>query len=417
MTRVLRFLVRNWPLKLAAVALATLLWAGLVLSQDITEFTGRVPVSVEPGTQPENAVLLTRLRDVELIRYIAPADVGRLGTDDFLATVDLSRIDTDGGPATVRVNVQTADPRVTIVEVRPAQLQVVLDPFVQREVPVRVDRGTIPGDLEIGPVVIDPPSVVVSGPASIVRQVDVVTANVAIDPTGLDVDREVEPVPVNAAGELLTRVDVSPRMVRVTIPVFADRRSRRLPVTPVIEGTPSPGFRIASIETDPVIVGVLGEADRIQQLSAVETEPVSVNGATSDVITTVPLSLPTGVTPADADRVRVTVRILPVTETRTYNAGLRLDGSRVGFRYTVEPDRVVVTLFGSVVDLDRLSAAPLVVGVSVAGLDPGIHEVAVAPVLPAGVTLVSLTPETVRVTVDGNAASTQDGPGASTPGP
>ena len=33
MTRYLRFLIHNWPLKLAAIVLATLLYGGLVLSQ------------------------------------------------------------------------------------------------------------------------------------------------------------------------------------------------------------------------------------------------------------------------------------------------------------------------------------------------------------------------------------------------
>jgi hypothetical protein len=67
--------------------------------------------------------------------------------------------------------------------------------------------------------------------------------------------------------------------------------------------------------------------------------------------------------------------------------------------YAVEPDRVLLTLFGSVVDLDRLGAAPIVVGVNVAGLDPGTHEVAVVPSLPAGVTLAAVSPETVTVRI------------------
>jgi YbbR domain-containing protein len=416
MKRAMRFLVRNWPLKLAAVVLASLLWAGLVLSQDASEFIGRIPIT--PRNQPDNAVLLSGLRDVERIRYIAPADVGRLGADDFIATVDLSDVDPAGGPVTVRVDVQTADPRVTIVEVRPQQIQVVLDPFVRREVPVRVERGTIPGELEIGPVIIDPPVVTVSGPASVVRQVDSVVATVAIDPTGLDVDREVEPIPVDAAGEMLSPVDVNPRVVRVTIPVFADRRSRRLPVTPIIDGVPATGFRIASVETDPLIVGVEGEGERLQLLTTLETEPVSVTGATRNVETVVDLALPTGITTIDVASVRVLVRIVPITETRSYNAGLRLDGAQAGLRYTVSPDRVVVTLFGSVVDLDRLSSEPLTVGLNIASLEPGVHEVTVAPILQAGVTLVSLSPQVVTVTVEETAASVEAGrPSLPTPGP
>ena len=42
--RGVRFVVHNWPLKLAAIALATLLYAGLVASQDSSTFPGPVTV-------------------------------------------------------------------------------------------------------------------------------------------------------------------------------------------------------------------------------------------------------------------------------------------------------------------------------------------------------------------------------------
>ena len=46
MTRVLSVLVHNWPLKLAAVGLATLLYGGLVLSQ--SSATLSVVIRVDP---------------------------------------------------------------------------------------------------------------------------------------------------------------------------------------------------------------------------------------------------------------------------------------------------------------------------------------------------------------------------------
>jgi hypothetical protein len=95
----------------------------------------------------------------------------------------------------------------------------------------------------------------------------------------------------------------------------------------------------------------------------------------------------------------VMVRITPVTETRTYSAGVRLDGAQPGLDYAVSPDRVLLTLFGSVVDLDRLSSVPLVVGLNVATLGPGTHEVPVVPSLPTGVSVAAQSPSTVAVTI------------------
>jgi hypothetical protein len=79
-------------------------------------------------------------------------------------------------------------------------------------------------------------------------------------------------------------------------------------------------------------------------------------------------------------------------------------------------EQVLLTLFGSVADLDQLSAGPLEVGVNVAGLGPGEHEVAVVPVIPSGVEVVTISPERVTVTVSEGAATAPATPATPTPG-
>ena len=79
-----------------------------------------------------------------------------------------------------------------------------------------------------------------------------VQANVVIEPNGLDVDREVELIPVDALGDRLTPVDVNPPTAQVTIAVFSDLESRPLPVTPVLGGTPAAGYEIVGIAVDPL---------------------------------------------------------------------------------------------------------------------------------------------------------------------
>ena len=126
---------------------------------------------------------------------------------------------------------------------------------------------------------------------------------------------------------------------------------------------------------------------------------MSVSGATRDVTVEVPLALPAGVVAVDADTVRVSVHIEAMTETRTYSAGIRLDGREPGLDYDVSHSQVLLILFGPVADLDRLVSAPIVVGVNVAGLAPGEHDVPVVPSLPSTLTLVEVSPDTVTVTI------------------
>ncbi len=122
-----------------------------------------------------------------------------------------------------------------------------------------------------------------------------------IDPGGLDFDTDVPLIPVDGVGNAVRPIDVTPASARVSIPVFTDRQSRSLPVAPVVTGTPAAGFEIAAIAVDPAVVTVEGDADQLAQLSKLDTQPVSVAGASSDIVATVALDLPTGVVPLSAD--------------------------------------------------------------------------------------------------------------------
>ena len=109
--------------------------------------------------------------------------------------------------------------------------------------------------------------------------------------------------------------------------------------------------------------------------------------------------LPDGVQAFGSGNVRVTVRLRPVTATRTFEAGLVLVGERPDRRYELSTDRVLVTISGSAAELDRLASTSLTLTVDVTGLDPGTKAVAVSANLTTGLTLLDVSPNPVEVTV------------------
>ena len=392
-----RTIVHNWPLKLAAIVLASLLYAGLVASQDSNTYPG--PITVLPVNQPAQTVITNQLKDVEQIQYIAPADLGRLRAEDFRATVDLANVKPDGNPVSLRVIVTAVDPRVTILDRPAAHHPGRPGPEGEqdrqgRRRPVGPPAGP-PGGRGHGHARRG------RGHRSICSVNLVVNARVTatIDGSGVDVDRDVAPVAVDAAGEVVTGVDLDPALVHVTIPVYTNLESRTLPVNPIVTGTPAAGFRIGSVDVEPLVVSVEGDQDQLQDLVAADTAPVPVSGATRDVTSQVAYALPTGVSVIGDQTATVTVHIVAVTETRTFVAGIRLDGRQPQLQYESSETRVLLTLFGSTADLDRLASSPLVIALNVAGLGPGAHDVPVVPSLPSAVTVAAISPETVTVTV------------------
>jgi YbbR domain-containing protein len=404
MTRYLRFVVHNWPLKLAAIGLATLLYGGLVLSQTTQDFTGNVPIQV--ANAAGDVIVLTQPGSVTRVRYVAPPDLGlRIDSTTFRATVDLAGVQATGDRRTFSVAVEAVDPRIQVLDFEPRAIVLTADRVASRTVPIRAVLGPAPSGLDIGEPTVEETTATVSGPASVVAKVTEAQARVVVDGSGIDVNQLVTLLPVDANGEALTPVDVDPVQVRVKVPVFTDRRSKTLPVTPNVIGTPAAGFEIASVTVDPAVVSVEGDANDLAALESADTQPISVSGASSEVTQTVSLALPDGVQALGGGTVQVTVTLRPRTGTRVFEAGLLLIGARPDLVYSLSTDHVLVTIGGSLADLDRLSGVSLTLTVDVTGLEPGTHAVPVSANLATGLTLVGASPNPVDVIVSSPASS------------
>ncbi|MDO8484578.1 MAG: CdaR family protein [Candidatus Limnocylindrales bacterium] len=402
MKRVIGRLVHNWPLKLAAVGLATLLYGGLVVSQSTRTLSDIViPIDVEGA--PSDGFLLTSIDPVTEIRYFAPSGTRPLSSD-FEATIDLSGILPGSGSHRVPVRVTSIDARITVVGVTPSTVTIDLDRLDHKTVDVVVDHGPTPAGLELGDQSVVPGRVEVSGPATVIERVMAARASVIIQPSGIDVDQDIDLVAIDELGDAVGQVDVQPRAAHVTIPVFSDRETRTLPVNPVVIGDPAAGFEIASVTVEPPVVLVEGDADQLAELVRVDSAQIPMTGVSSDLTVEVGLALPTGVLPVGDGRISVTITLRPVTATRTFSSGVRLIGAGRGLSYALDTDRILVTIGGSIADLDRLSGTALVVDLDVTGLQPGIDSVPVTLDLPTGATLVSASPSSVSVTITGPAA-------------
>ena len=380
------------------------------MSQSTQVYPGVIPVLVV--NQPDRTFILTRPEPVTQVRYFAPSGV-LVGTSTFSATVDLSGMTPAGAAVSVRIEVTSVDGRVRVLGYEPAFASIQLDSLISVVVPVKVEHGTVPDGLTLGDTKVDPPSVVITGPKSVVDQVVAARADVQIQPGGIDVDQDVKLVPVDALGNAVSPVDVTPATARVVIPVFSDRQTRTLPVNAILAGTPAAGFEIASVTVQPLAVAVAGDADQLTQLVRVDTAPVQLTGISSDLTTSVELALPTGIVPVGDSVVVVTIKLRPVTATRTFSAGIRLVGARSDLTYVVAVDHVLVTIGGSVAELDRLSGSSLVVDIDVTGRTSGSADLLATANLSAGTTLVAASPARVRVTVSGPIVSGSPGPAPS----
>ena len=404
--RFLHILVRNWPLRLGAIALAVVLYLGLVISQNARTWTG--PVPIDAIDQPAGTFLLGSLGDVTSVQYIAPIDVAAQVTSaSFVATADLTGVGTQpgGAPVSVPVRVVARDQRIQIVSWEPATVVARLDPVISQQVPVQVERGTVPAGLTAGQASVSPTTVTVRGASSLVSQVAAAEARVAIDPNGANVDANVDLVAVDGRGDVIAPVEIDPSTAHVTIAVGEQQVNRTVPIVPTVTGQLATGYAIRDVTVTPLTATVSGPATSVGSLDGVPTAPISVAGRSSDLVTSVALQPPKGVTVLGVSKVQVRVRLTVETGSRSFGAGVVLTGARPDRSYTLSEPDVLVTLGGTSSSLDVIDPATLFVTVNVSGLDSGTFTVPARFSAPAGTTLVAISPSSVQVTITAPAPS------------
>lgn len=400
MRRFAGILLGDWPLKLGAVALATVLYGGVVLSESTRAWPGQVPIAIL--NPPQDAAVLTVLEPVTAIQYRAPLDVAsQLTSGSFRASIDLARVEPQPGGSSLRLPVElvAVDGDVEVVAYSPRTVLVDIDPVTSREIPVTVDDGVIPEGIRVGAPVVEPRSVTLRGASSRVMSVRTATARVTVDASAINVDQEVDILPLDETGVLVPGVVAEPARTRVRIEVARQLAFATLPVVPRLTGEVAPGFELRSIDTVPLSVTVSGEEPQVTALAAVETEPIDVTGLTGDVEMEVRLAIAEELTVTGGDTVSVRLRIVPVDGTRTFEAGLILAGGQPDRQYLLSSPSVLVTLSGSVPILDALVAAGLTGTIDVTDLDAGSHEVGIVVDAPEDTELVAISPETVLVDI------------------
>ncbi|MZP29755.1 hypothetical protein GTO91_08560 [Heliobacterium undosum] len=302
---------RNWLYKLAALAIAILLWVYVNAEQQGVQ---TFPVQLEREGLEAGYVLDPEPPTVVELRVKGPkAIMANLSSRDFRARISLAGV--KPGPLTIGVTVD-APPNVQIISKSPAELSLNVDVLETRTLPLTWEfKGNMPAGYRVGDPTLRPAEVVVSGPRDRLRLIQRVGVQIPVGAKesftrSLPV-RIIEP----AVGDD-TRMQISPKSIEVTVPVIQEMTSKTVTVQPLVTGAPAAGYKVLSTRVEPASLSVTLPAEGFADLRALATSPVDINGARGDVVKDVNLALPAGVRPNNPalSVVRVIVSIGPVAE-------------------------------------------------------------------------------------------------------
>lgn len=391
---------RNSGLGVLALGLSAGFWLLISIEQNppkVDIFTSSIPV--EPVNVPRGLDVLGAVPSV-LVRISAPADGWeRLTAGSFRATADLTQA--SSGTYEAPVHVESRDWRVRVLDAIPSKVTVRLAELTRQTVQVKVNvLGAPPPGYSAGAPRANPERVTVLGPEPLVGQVDVAAADVSLSGVTVNISQSFKLKPRTARGYEIEGVTLEPSSVVVEIPVSQQILYRSFSVSPQIRGEPAPGYWVSGISVQPPTVTVMGARDVLQPLAFLETLPIDISNASTNIVRSVGLNLPRGVNLVGIDNVVVYLSISPIEGSRVLRVTPEFRGLASTLTIVSSLSAVDVTVTGDLPALRNLRPTDVSVVVDLSTVRPGLHELEPTRVTaPRGITVAKLNPDRIWVIV------------------
>ncbi len=404
-----------------ALILAIIVWVVAMQQQNpiVTALVQDVPVSVR--NLPDDLVFDEQqpdLPDTVDLRIRGPQGLlNTISPSDFSAYIDLS--EAQPGIQEVKIQVDYSLVGVDVINVYPDAVVVKLNRKVEKEVPVTANLiGDPPFGYLAATPIITPTKVLVRGPEPKVEQV--VQAQITARLTDAREDVKVTDFVTlrDANGLVVSGLEVEPPTASILVPIVQRQGFAEKTVLPKVQGQPAANYRITGITVTPATVTLFGDPDVLKEMPPfVETVPVDITGATEDIEERVPLVLPETVAAVGQQAAVVHIQIEPIEGSLTLTLRPQVQGLNPDLSVDgISPDTIDVILQGPLPKLQSLTADVNVKAVlNLSGLEPGAHTIIPVIVAPEGITVQTVLPESVQVTIVEKPTPTPTPTGTPTP--
>lgn len=399
----LRSLLSNASSVLIALVFALVVWVVATNEQNPTR-EGLFPdaVAIDFANRGQDMTLLDPSRLAARVRIRTQEDVWQtLNSGNFSVKADLGGL--DAGDHQVTLDATSADPRVTITGLDPPSVKVHLEKT--RQVPVLVRVRVLdepPLGYETKAPVVEPPTVLVSGPQNKVEQVNDATVEVALRGAKTAVDREANVVIHDAQGNQIQGLTIAPSTVQVHIPVEQRVGYKDAAVKALISGNVASGYWVSDISVDPATVTLVGAPNALNQLGGfVETEALDVTGAKENIVKRVRLKLPEGVSVLNATDVMLRVAVDPVLSGLTVRRPVSVSET-CNLPAQISPNTVEVILSGPLPILQTLKTDDVQIVLDAPRCASGTYQAELRAVnVPDKIKVESIVPSTAEVIILG----------------
>jgi len=217
------------------------------------------------------------------------------------------------GKNAVPIHVNNPDPTITIVA--PGTVTVTIDELGTTTLPVSIERvkALAPGFHEqTSATTVTPPNVRIDGPKS---QLTGIQAVVLVEMDAYNTPGFNQPFSVVIWDQnrkpVTKSMTATPAQVTVKMVIQADAITVDKPVGWTLTGQPAAGYRLVNVQIAPTAVQATGLQNTLAGLVLLATDPIDLTGAKGDIVRTVTIRPPDGVT-TNLKTAQVHVFIAPI---------------------------------------------------------------------------------------------------------
>ena len=337
-------------------------------------------------------------------------NVNGITSGDIHLTADMQQalsLNTD--PVMIPIVASCDKNGVASITVSPPNLSVKLEDKATSTFPVTVNNGdSRPGKgYEIGTQSVEPDSILITGPYSLVKIIDKVNVTTsAVNGATDDVTESGTVEVIDKNGEILSQIAMKNLRFdnegRVTVTTHLWKTRSDISLDVAVAGMPAEGYMVDEVTTVPDTISVAGTDEALEHLSQlgnvirIEDASVDVSGASDDVETKIDITqyLPEDIrlTSGSSNEVSVTVTVLP-DGGRSYSiptSSIRVLNKEEDMQAFFEVDRIEVRLKAADENgLDSFHEEDLEATIDLTGKEEGTYELPVDIQLPDGITLLN----------------------------
>lgn len=369
-------LMKNFGLKILALLISFMLWLVVVNISDPVATSTISGVSVEilnSDVITDQGQVYEVLEGTDTISISVSAKrtvLDSLTRENIKATADLENLNEDGS---VRIKVESNrySESIESIKSKTEYLKVSVEEMAKSQFVITpVITGETVDGYVVGDVTLDENVVRVSGPQSVISQIDRVVAEVSVANMSNNIRTSVELKLYDADNNPISTKNITKNIssVNISVEVLA---TKELPINLATSGMPAEGYGLTGELTSvPETAVVAGSQSALAKISAINVPDTAVNveGATGDVSVAINISdfLPDGIQFADKEengKIVVTAGI-KAKETKTVEIGrsvITINGMPDGYEaaFATDSDIISADLVAMPETLEKLDVSTL----------------------------------------------------------